>query len=154
LTFYRERIMGYINRIHLYVDGGSKGNPGQGAIGVVICDESDKLLHQFSASIGHCTNNQAEYRAVIRGLDLCAKYTRGDVYCFSDSELVVKQIVADYRLINDDLRDLFHSVKRNEEPFENVFYQKVPRNHQRIAQADRFLNEAYQGRCTDRCVNQ
>ncbi len=77
--------MTYRGKIHLYTDGGSKGNPGAGSIGTVICTDSNKLLHEYSECIGHCTNNQAEYKALIKGLDLCAKYTRGEVVCFSES---------------------------------------------------------------------
>lgn len=141
--------MPFIEQVHLYTDGGSKGNPGSGSIGVVICTHDNKILHEFSDCIGHCTNNQAEYKALIKGLDLCAKYTRGRVTCFSDSELCVKQMNGEYRLKNDKLRTLFHEVKTNEAVFKNVTYQHVPRTNQRIRRADALLNEAHNGKCTN-----
>ena len=140
----------YIDKVHLYTDGGSKGNPGSGSIGIVICTPTNKLLHEYSECIGQCTNNQAEYNALIKGLDLCAKYTRGDVACFADSELVVKQMIGIYRLKNDKLRALFHNVKTNESVFRYVTYQHVPRTNQRIRRADKLLNEAHNGKCTDK----
>jgi ribonuclease HI len=77
--------MAKFDRICLFTDGGSKGNPGPGSIGVVICDGSEDVVYEFSECIGHCTNNQAEYRALIKGLDLCAKYTHSLVSVVCDS---------------------------------------------------------------------
>ena len=137
--------MRYIGKIHLYTDGGSKGNPGAGSIGIVICTDSNEILHEYSECIGHCTNNQAEYKALIKGLDLSAKYTRGEVVCFSDSELLVKQMNGEYRLRNDALRELFHEVNKNAGVFKSITYQHVNRNHQRIQRADKLLNDAHNG---------
>jgi len=144
--------MGFIERINVYTDGGSKGNPGAGSIGVVVCDGDNNLLYEFSECIGHCTNNQAEYRALIKGLDLCAKYTRRQVTAYCDSELVVKQMNGAYRLKNDKLRELYHKVKDRERVFETVTYQHVSRSNQRIARADKLLNEAHAGRPTDKRI--
>lgn len=136
----------FVSRVTLVTDGGCRGNPGPGAIAVLVLDESNAELHSHSACIGHTTNNQAEYRALIRGLDICAKYTRRRVTCLLDSELVVKQMTGVWRLKNDDLRALFHKVKRNEEAFEEVVYQHARRTHQFIKKADRLVNEAFEGR--------
>lgn len=138
-----------IDRVHLYTDGGSKGNPGPGAIAVVICTPDNKVVRKYSECIGHATNNQAEYRALIKGLDLCAEFTRGAVACFSDSELVVKQMNGDFRLKNATLRELFHDVKRNAGVFREVSFQHAPRKHQRINEADQLVKIAHNGRCAD-----
>ena len=145
--------MAYIGKIHLYTDGGSRGNPGAGAIGIVICTDSNDILHEYSECIGHCTNNQAEYKALIKGLDLCAKYTRGEIVCFCDSELVVKHMNGQYRLKNDTLRELFHQVNKNAGIFSNITYQHVNRTHQRIQRADRLLNDAQNGNATNKQFN-
>jgi ribonuclease HI len=142
--------MSYIQRVHLYTDGGCKGNPGPGAIGIVVCTHDNKLLHEYSDCIGNCTNNQAEYKALIKGLDLCAKYTRREVVCFSDSELVIKQMNAEYRLRDDTLRELWHEVNKNKGPFFNVTFQHVPKTNQRIQQADNLLKQAQEGKCIDK----
>jgi len=142
----------YYDHVYLFSDGGSKGNPGPGSIGVIIRDGSNKVLYEFSECIGHCTNNQAEYRALIKGLDLCAKYTRKRVTVHCDSELVIKQMNGVYRLKNDVLRLLFHDVKNRERVFENVTYQHVNRSNQYIKRADELLNQAHAGRPTNKCI--
>jgi ribonuclease HI len=144
--------MAYFDHICLYSDGGSKGNPGPGAIGIIICDGANKLLYEYSDCIGHCTNNQAEYKALIKGLDLCAMYTRRRVTCYSDSELVIKQMNGVYRLKNDVLRTLYHEVIDRTRVFDEVIYQHVPRSNQRLARADHLVNQANAGQAVDKCL--
>jgi ribonuclease HI len=139
------------NVIQLYTDGGSRQNPGPGSIGIVIYDGSNRLLYEFSECIGHCTNNQAEYKALIKGLDLAARYTRREVKVFCDSELVMKQMNKVYRLKNDALRDLYHEVKKREEVFDSVIYQHVPRTNQRISKADTLNKQAQNGQEANKC---
>lgn len=138
--------MAFINELRLYTDGGCRGNPGPGAIGILILDFQNNELHSHAEVIGNCTNNRAEYTALIKGLDLCAKYTRRKVYCFLDSELVVNHMNGVYRLKDDSLRELFYNVKRSEQAFAEVIYQQVPRTNNYIRKADRLLNEAFEGR--------
>ena len=138
--------MGYIESVNLFIDGGCRGNPGPGAIGIIIKDANAKVLFEHAEVIGHTTNNKAEYRALIKGLDLCAKYTRKKVYCYSDSQLLINQMSGVWRLKNDDLRKLFHQVKNNESAFERVIYQHVNRTNQTIKRADQLLNNAFEGR--------
>jgi ribonuclease HI len=145
--------MAYFEHINLFTDGGCKGNPGPGSIGVVICDGNNNLLYEYSECIGHCTNNQAEYRALIKGLDLCALYTRKRITVFSDSELMIKHMNGLYRLKNIELRSLFQEVKDRERVFENLVYQHVKRDaNQRIKRADELLNQAHAGRPCDKCI--
>jgi len=135
-----------INQVKLVTDGGCRGNPGPGAVAIIVFDSNNNELFRHSACIGHTTNNQAEYHALIRGLDICAKFTRKKVLSILDSELVVKQMNGVWRLKNDNLRALFHEVKRNEDPFEEVVFQHAKRTHQLIKKADRIVNEAFEGR--------
>lgn len=137
---------GFLDHIKLFTDGGARGNPGPGAIGILILDDANQELGKHSECIGHTTNNRAEYRALVKGLDLCARYTRKRVTCFMDSELVVKQMNGDYRLKNDELRKLFHAVKECEQVFEKVTYQHVSRTNQFMKKVDRMLNDAQEGR--------
>ena len=138
--------MALIDQVKLFTDGGSRGNPGPGAIGILALDRDNAELGSEAECIGHCTNNQAEYRALIRGLDFVAQFTRHQVLCFSDSDLLVKQMTGVWRLKNARLRELFHEVKDRERVFETVTYQHVPRTHQQIRRVDRLLNEAFEGR--------
>lgn len=139
-----------IAEVNLYTDGGCRGNPGPGAIGIVICDGGSAVLHEHAECIGLTTNNQAEYRALIKGLDLCARYTHGRVWCYSDSQIVIKQVTGVYRLKNEALRPLFDEVKQKVQHFETVVFQHVRREHSMIMKADRILNEAFDGRAFPR----
>jgi len=143
----RKNHMGkFIEEVKLFTDGGCRGNPGPGAIGVLITDENGEQLHTYKQCIGHTTNNRAEYNTLIKGLDLCAKYTRKRVTCFMDSELVVKQMNGVNRLKNDVLRDLYHKVRRCQEVFTSVTYQHVRRSNPFIKIVDRMVNDAFEGR--------
>ena len=101
----------FIDEVKLFTDGGCRGNPGPGAIGVIILDGDNTELHAHAECIGNTTNNRAEYHALIKGLRLCAKHTRGRVTCYLDSELVVRQMNGVYRLKKEELLALFQKVK-------------------------------------------
>lgn len=132
--------------IKLFTDGGSRGNPGPGAIGLLLLDEQNREIDSFKECIGHTTNNRAEYQALIKGLDLAAKHTRDRVLCFSDSELVIKQMSGIWRLKNDELRALYHKAKDKERPFKEVTYTHVRRTDPNIKKADRLVNDALDGK--------
>jgi ribonuclease HI len=135
-----------MSEICLYTDGGSRNNPGPGAIGIVILDPLGNELQTHAEIIGDCTNNRAEYKALIKGLQLAAGHTRSKVNCFLDSELVVKQMTGIYRLKDPTLRDLFQEVKDAERAFREIIYQHVPRTNQYIQKADKLLNDAFDGK--------
>lgn len=130
----------YISEVNVFCDGGCKGNPGPGAIGVVIYDGEEEL-ERHAECIGDTTNNKAEYRAIIIGLKLAAKHTRGKVNILSDSELVVKQIKGDYRIKAPGFHELFSKVKNNERAFQDVTYTKVDKENQKIRRCDGLLKE-------------
>lgn len=142
--------MPFIDLINLYVDGGCRGNPGPGAIGLIIKNSDNRILYEHAECIGNTTNNRAEYSALIKGLDLCAKFTRKKVCCFSDSSLLINHMTGTWRLKNDELRALFHEVKNKERVFEEVVYQHVNRTNQDVAIADGLLNNAFEGRGVSR----
>ena len=121
-------------------------NPGPGAIGIVLLDAFGNELGIHAEVIGDCTNNRAEYKALIKGLHLAAGHTRTKLNCFLDSELVVKQMIGIYRLKDKTLLDLFQEVKDAERAFKDVIYQHVPRTNQYIQKADKALNETFEGR--------
>ncbi|MCD6576675.1 MAG: ribonuclease HI family protein [Anaerolineaceae bacterium] len=136
----------FIEKVRLFTDGGCRGNPGSGAIGIVICDADHKELGRYSQCIGQTTNNRAEYMALIKGLERCAQFTRRRVVCFTDSQLVVNQMSGKWQLKNDELRTLFFEVKKFEQPFDEVIYTHVKRTNPYIKKADKLLNEAFEGR--------
>jgi ribonuclease HI len=130
-----------IKKIYVNADGGARGNPGRAAIGIIIRDES-KILESFRECIGEATNNVAEYKALIKALELAAGYTRKEVQVFMDSEFVVKQVGGEYRIKKKHLMSLFQEVKKCEGMFEKVVYNHVPRGNRFQAMADRLVNEA------------
>ncbi|MFC1925041.1 ribonuclease HI family protein, partial [Chloroflexota bacterium] len=109
-------------------------------------DEGNNEIDSFKECIGHTTNNRAEYQALIKGLDLAARHTRDKVYCYLDSELVVKQMTGAWRLKDDKLRALYHRAKDMERPFKEVVYTHVRRTDTNMKKADRLVNDALDGR--------
>ena len=122
-------------------DGGCRGNPGPGAIGVLVRDEGTILI-RYAEKIGNfITNNIAEYEALIKALELAQKVTRKEVTCVLDSELVVKQLLGEYKVKDRKLLPLFLKVHKLIDQFEKVIFKHASRwdDFQRIA--DEILND-------------
>jgi len=121
-------------------DGGARGNPGPGAIGVIV-REDEKILTQYSAFIGKfVTNNIAEYEALIKALELARKFTDDEITCVLDSELVVKQLLGEYRVKNPHLLPLFLKVQKLQENFKKIKYVHVSRENKFQIIVDELLN--------------
>ncbi len=123
----------------LFTDGGSRGNPGPAAIGGVLYEE-EKVLANFSHYLGQGTNNQAEYNALLMGLELAKKHKVTDLQCFLDSELVVKQLNKEYRVKDADLAKLFVKVWNLSQEFKSISFRHVRRELNK--EADRLVNLA------------
>ncbi|MBI2167760.1 MAG: ribonuclease HI family protein [Candidatus Omnitrophica bacterium] len=126
----------------VFSDGGARGNPGPAAIGVLVCNSKGGVLREHKERIGETTNNVAEYRAVLKGLELAHELGFEEVSYFVDSELVARQLSGRYRVKSDHLKELFLQAKEREKPFRKVVYQQVPREHEKIKWADRLVNRA------------
>ncbi|MBI5286581.1 MAG: ribonuclease HI family protein [Deltaproteobacteria bacterium] len=96
----------------LYVDGASRGNPGEAGAGVVILDEDGNMVKRLKYYLGVTTNNQAEYKALLLALkEVCSKqYAVGRLKIYSDSELLVRQIKGEYRVKDKGLKPLYQEV--------------------------------------------
>lgn len=134
--------VGVLPKVRVYSDGGARGNPGPAAIGVVVCDAFDSPVTEHRETIGRATNNEAEYRAVIRGLELAARFTRQKVECYMDSRLVASQLTGEYRINEKRLAKLADETKKRARRFQEVTFQQVPRNHRMIQKADELVNRA------------
>ncbi len=127
--------------IYTNSDGGARGNPGPGAIGVIVRDEG-KILMKYSEFIGkNVPNNIAEYEALIKALELATKYTREEVTCVVDSELVYKQLMGEYKVKHPKMMELFLVVQRMQDKFKKIRYIHVGREDTFQMLADELLNE-------------
>jgi ribonuclease HI len=127
--------------IYTNSDGGARGNPGPGAIGIII-REDEKILTRYSAFIGKfVTNNIAEYEALIKALELASRYTQDELTCFLDSELVVKQLLGEYKVKDPKLLPLFLKVQKLQENFRKIKYQHVSSWDKFQQVVDGLLNE-------------
>ena len=133
------------SKIIIHADGGSRKNPGAAAIGIIIFDEERKKLESYKECIGNTTNNVAEYKALLKALQLAAKHTRKEVHIFMDSELIINQMNGVYKIKSADMLGLFQEVKDYERAFTKVVYNYVPRENKFQAMADRLVNEALEG---------
>ncbi len=130
--------------MQVYTDGACRGNGSQEAqasIAVRILNEAGRELARFGQAIGLATNNQAEYRALIKGLELATKHTNGRVDCYSDSQLVVNQLNETWK-VNKKLRPLWIKAAGMESDFEKVTYNHLRRTDPRIEAVDAIANEA------------
>ena len=126
--------------VRLFSDGACRGNPGMGGAGAIIFDDSDHVLWEGSEYLGHCTNNIAEYRALILGLKgaLAGGFTNLEVYL--DSELLANQINGLYKVKNENLKVLMKEIHDLIASFESVHVRHVRRCHNELA--DRLANRA------------
>jgi ribonuclease HI len=127
-------------RARLFTDGGARGNPGPAAYGFVLEAEDGTVLAAEGARIGVATNNVAEYRALIAGLERALELSVPEVEVVSDSELLVKQMTGEYRVKNEALRDLSIRAARLAREIGKVSYTAVRR--EKNTHADRLVNEA------------
>jgi len=127
-------------KARLFTDGGARGNPGPAAYAFVIEAEDDTVLASDGQPIGVATNNVAEYRALVAGLERAAELGIDELEVVSDSELLVKQMRGEYRVKNEVLKDLNRQAAGLATRFRRVVYTAVRREHNELA--DRLVNEA------------
>ena len=128
-----------VKSIKIYTDGGARGNPGPAAIGIVIKNVDDTILKQHHEYLGKTTNNQAEYKALIKGLEMAKDFQPLEIVCYLDSELVVKQMRQEYRVRDKDLQPLFIKVWNLALGFKKVTYHHIRRELNK--EADALVNK-------------
>jgi len=124
----------------LSTDGGARGNPGPAAYGYVLEAEDGTVLDARGETIGVATNNVAEYRALIAGLEKAVELGIDELEVVSDSELLVKQMQGEYRVKNEALRELNDEANFLERKLGRVRYKAVRREHNELT--DKLVNEA------------
>jgi ribonuclease HI len=124
----------------LRCDGGSRGNPGPAASGFVLSDPKGREIEARGDALGMATNNVAEYRALIAGLEAAARHGANPLTVFMDSELVVRQMTGEYRVKHEGLKPLHAEARRAATRLASVRYVAVRREDN--ARADQLVNEA------------
>jgi ribonuclease HI len=126
-------------KLTVNVDGGARGNPGPAAVGAVVRDADGAVLEERGERIGKATNNVAEYRALLLGIERAAALGAREIELVGDSELIVKQVKGEYKVKDATLRELHAEVKRALGGFERWSIRHVRRAEN--AEADRLVNE-------------
>lgn len=98
------------DHLSLYTDGASRGNPGEAGAGFVVYDSEDQEIAGEGVYLGKCTNNLAEYQALVHGIKLAAQFTPGHLDLYLDSQLIVRQVLGEYKVKNLQLKPLFQQV--------------------------------------------
>jgi len=125
------------------VDGGARGNPGPAAIAAVLQGPGGEVLEEHGEQIGRATNNVAEYRALLLGIERAAARGARELELVGDSELIVKQVKGEYKVKDATMRELHAQVKRALRGFDSWSIRHVRREHN--AEADRLVNRALDG---------
>ncbi|HHB75984.1 MAG TPA: ribonuclease HI family protein [Desulfobulbus sp.] len=131
----------------LYTDGASRGNPGQAGAGAVILDENGRELAARAEYLGICTNNVAEYKALISGLRMAVEVGCAELNIFLDSELIVRQLTGRYKVKNATLKPLFQQVQQLLQRLAAFSITHVPRAKTR--RADELANQGIDERMSN-----
>src|SRR5215468_8281237 len=127
----------------MHIDGASRGNPGKAAYAIVLARPGEPIIEEAD-TIGTASNNVAEYTALVEGLSLAAELGVKKLNIFSDSELMVKQMNGEYKVKNEDLRQLYEEACQLRKQFEKVTITHVRREQNK--RADLIGNEALDGK--------
>jgi ribonuclease HI/probable phosphoglycerate mutase len=127
-------------RLSLFTDGACRGNPGNGGAGAVLVGENGEVVSTAKRFLGHCTNNIAEYQALILGLEEALRRGSTAISIYLDSELIVRQIQGIYRVKNPTLKPLMADVRALLDRFDTWQVAHVPRSENAVA--DQLANEA------------
>lgn len=129
-----------LEKVVVHVDGGARGNPGPAAVGAVAASPDGEPLLEKGLYIGEATNNVAEYRAVLLGIELARELGATEVELINDSELVARQIGGQYKVKHAGLKPLFLETMRELRQFERWSVRNVRRESNE--RADELVNEA------------
>ena len=126
-------------KLFIHTDGGARGNPGPGAVGIVIANEKKEIIKEIGKFIGRSTNNEAEYRAVVEALKTCGEKKNLDIEFFVDSLLIVNQLNGKFKVKEPRMKKYFDEIKLLEKNFKSVKYTHIERS--RNYAADKIVNE-------------
>jgi ribonuclease HI len=126
--------------VEIYTDGGSRGNPGQSAIGFLIYGPEKEILEQYGECIGIKTNNYAEYSAIIKALSAAEKYNPEEVIVYTDSSLACNQISGFWKIKDEEIKKMVFQISKKISNFKIFKISYIPREKNR--EADKLVNIA------------
>jgi len=129
-----------LDKLILYTDGASMGNPGRAGIGIIIYNQNRDVIKRITEFIGINTNNVAEYMSLIYALQEALYLRAKELSCFLDSELVVKQLKGSYKVRDSKLKLLYYQVRHLENFFQKVSFSYISRD--RNKEADKLAKKA------------
>ncbi|MBP8960937.1 ribonuclease HI family protein [Patescibacteria group bacterium] len=124
----------------LHTDGGSRGNPGPSAAGIVLYNSKNEVVRKGGKYLGNGTNNEAEYQALLIGLKTAIQEGVKNLECVLDSELIVKQMKGLYKIKSPNLQKFSMEIKKLEKNFDSIDYKHVGR--EKNSEADAMVNLA------------
>ena len=127
-------------KVVVHVDGGARGNPGPAAAAAIVSTVDGEVLDEATQTLGVATNNVAEYRALLLGLDRARELGAGEVEVVNDSELVAKQVTGAYKVKHPDMKPLHAAALKALGSFDRWSIRSVPRAQN--ADADALVNQA------------
>lgn len=140
----KAEVKAVAGRHELYVDGASRGNPGEAGAGALIKDPSARVVKRLKKFLGRTTNNVAEYSALVMGLEAARSMGIDRISVFADSELMVKQLNGVYKVKSEDLRPLYEKAAALSKGFKEFSIRHIYR--EKNAAADALSNEAIDDR--------
>ena len=126
--------------VFIYTDGASRGNPGPSALGLQVLNSEKKLIYEEGVYLKQGTNNFAEYSAVVYALELAVKHRVQELYLFSDSQLLIRQLEGKYRVKSPNIKPLFQKCLTLIKSISKTHFQHIPREQNTAA--DRLANRA------------
>ena len=127
--------------LHVYTDGGSRGNPGNAGCGIFITDSEGNPIEKRFKSIGIATNNIAEYTAILLGISRAIELGAGNIEVFADSQLAIEQLAGNYKVKNPELKKIFTSIQSLLADWGgDIHFTHIPREKNK--EADRLSNVA------------
>lgn len=127
-------------KLILRADGASRGNPGPAALGVILTNPRGQLVQEFGKVLGVATNNEAEYRGLLAGLDAALAHGATELDILLDSELLVAQLSGEFKIRAPNLKPLYAEAKKKLKRFKHVRLEHVPRSLN--SRADALANRA------------
>ncbi len=136
--------IGTLSHLFVFIDGASRGNPGRAGAGVYITDGEGRKVSEKGWFLGHKTNNEAEYEALLLGMEEARRLGGKSIHIYTDSELVQRQVKGLYRVKEPHLRILHRKVMERAKAFDSFKIESIPREENR--EADLLANLAIERR--------